>query len=170
MPGWRGEQPSRHGWGRHRAPPAPPSSRQAPSTSRQRLRRREPFTGSLAPRVPPGVHLSPSARAAAMPLPRGIPAGCHVALEPRCRSCQRSVSLRVAHLKFQLAGCFRAGGTQNQPTNTNKYLLRPPPLQFSFSFLLPSWFWGGNGFSKLSINVCNNRKRCLLACGRHSFK
>lgn len=158
------------GWGRHRDLPAPPGSPQTPGTSQQCSRHRMPFAGSLTPRVPPGVRVSPSARAAALPLPRGLPAGCHVAPEPRCRSRRRSVSLRVAHLKFQLAGCFRAGGMQNQPANTNKYLLHPPPLQFSFSFLLPSWFWGGNGFSKLSINVCNNRKRCLLACGRHSFK
>lgn len=170
VPGCRRAATVRYGWGRYREPPSPPSSPQVPSTFRQRLRRRESFAGPLAPHLPLRAHLSLSAQAAALPLPRGLPAGCHVAPEPRCRSRRRSVSLRVAHLKFQLAGCFHAGGTQNQPANTNKYLLHPPPLQFSFSFLLPSWFWGGNGFSKLSVNVCNNRKRCLLACGRHSFK
>lgn len=48
------------------------------------------------------------------------------------------VSFRVAHLKFQLAGCFCAGGMQNQPTNTNKYLQYPPPPPPILIFILTS--------------------------------
>ena len=154
-----------------RLPRAPLFRGAASSTFWQRWRHREPCAGWPAPRHPPGVHLPPSAQATALPLPHGIPAGCHVAPEPRCRSHRRSVPLRVAHLKFQLSGCFRAGGMQNQPANTNKYLLHPPPPSNShFHSYFPAGFGGGNRFSKLSVNVCNNRKRCLLACGRHSFK
>lgn len=148
-------------WGRHRDPPG-----NAPNP--QRI-----LAGFAAWRALPGS-LTPHFCRDASPWSTGAAAlpGSHVAPGPRCRCC--SVSFRVAHLKFQLAGCFRAGGMQNQPTNTNKYLLYPPPptpaSNSRFHSYFPAGFGGENGFSKLSVNVCNNRKRCLLACGRHSFK
>lgn len=159
----------------HQLPPTPPSSAQTLSTSWRCLQHGEPYRLT---HTPPSsrkmfLHLPLSAGTAALP---GFPAGCHVAPEPRCRSLWHSVSFRVAHLKFQLAGCFGAGGMQNQPTNTNKYLLYsppaapPPPLILVFILTSQLVLGGENGFSKLSVNVCNNRKRCLLACGRHSFK
>lgn len=45
-----------------------------------------------------------------------------------------------------------------------------PASNSRFHSYFPAGFGGENGFSKLFVNVCNNRKRCLLACGRHSFK
>lgn len=124
-------------WGQHQELPSPPSSPQTPSTSWRCLQHGSPYRFTHTPLSYRGA--SPSeCWSCSLPVPRGLPAGCHVVPEPRCRSRWRSVSFRVAHLKFQLAGCFHAGGMQNQPTNTNKYLLYPPPPPPILVFILTS--------------------------------